>query len=175
MVEQKSGHIVTMSSAAGISGQLVHMPLNLIRRVDLVDYCASKFAASGITEALNVELNAHGLIFSDSFDSLLSGYGSQQNGIYTTLVCPIYINTGMFDGVKMEFVYEHRKIIAQFALPATARARIRRRQDIWRYSDEHASSVSAAHALPADVHEIVCLSISKLVIAVSCPLMLCSC
>jgi all-trans-retinol dehydrogenase (NAD+) len=48
----------------------------------LVDYCASKFAAVGLAESLAHELHAHGADY-----------------VKSTLVCPFYINTGMFDGV----------------------------------------------------------------------------
>lgn len=55
--------------------------------VDLVDYASSKFGAVGLAESLALELDAH-------------GSGITQNRIYSTIVCPFYINTGMFDGVK---------------------------------------------------------------------------
>ena len=45
MISQKDGHIVNVASLAGHSG--THK---------LVDYCASKFAAVGLDEALRVEL-----------------------------------------------------------------------------------------------------------------------
>jgi all-trans-retinol dehydrogenase (NAD+) len=74
MIERNAGHIVTVASAAGISGT-----------AKLVDYCASKFAAVGFDEALRIEL--HRL----------------NTQIKTTVVCPYYIDTGMFDGVKTRF------------------------------------------------------------------------
>ena len=49
----------------------------------MVDYCSSKFAAIGIHEALKTELRSQ-------------GHGDY---IKTTVVCPYFINTGMFDGV----------------------------------------------------------------------------
>ncbi len=76
MKEKDHGHIVTISSAAGIIG----VP-------KLSDYCASKFAAFGIDESLRMEL-----------------YKSKSN-IRTTVVCPYYINTGMFKGVKTRFPF----------------------------------------------------------------------
>lgn len=45
------------------------------------DYCASKFAAVGFAESVGLELLATG-----------------KDGIKTTIVCPYFINTGMFDG-----------------------------------------------------------------------------
>eukprot|EP01122_Echinamoeba_exundans_P013636 TRINITY_DN598_c0_g1_i3.p1 TRINITY_DN598_c0_g1~~TRINITY_DN598_c0_g1_i3.p1 ORF type:complete len:164 (+),score=31.07 TRINITY_DN598_c0_g1_i3:602-1093(+) len=49
----------------------------------LADYSASKFAAVGFDEALRTELRS--------------------SNVQTTCVCPYYINTGMFDGVKSHF------------------------------------------------------------------------
>ena len=74
MLERDEGHIVTIASAAGIAGT-----------AKLVDYCSSKFAAVGFDEALRVELRR------------------QNSSIKTTVVCPFYIDTGMFDGVKSRF------------------------------------------------------------------------
>ncbi|GMR55997.1 hypothetical protein PMAYCL1PPCAC_26192, partial [Pristionchus mayeri] len=48
-----------------------------------VDYCASKYGAVGIHESLSAE-----------FRKL------KATGVKTTLICPYYINTGMFDGVE---------------------------------------------------------------------------
>ncbi|MBN3304756.1 RDHE2 dehydrogenase, partial [Amia calva] len=47
----------------------------------LADYCASKFAAIGFAESVALELLSTG-----------------KDGIKTTIVCPYFINTGMFDG-----------------------------------------------------------------------------
>ncbi|CAK8672487.1 unnamed protein product [Clavelina lepadiformis] len=71
MLEKDCGHIVTVASGAGLFG----VP-------GQVDYAASKFAAVGLTDALNMEL-VH----------------MKKNGVKTTTVCPYYIDTGMFDGV----------------------------------------------------------------------------
>ena len=71
MLERGSGSVVTVASAAGLQGVAT-----------LVDYCASKHAAVGFMEALRVELKR----------------GSRR--VRTTLVCPYYIDTGMFEGVK---------------------------------------------------------------------------
>jgi len=75
MMKRNQGHIVTIASAAGIAGGN-----------RLVDYCASKFACVGFDESLRREL---------AFRRL--------DGIKTTCVCPYYINTGMFEGVKTRF------------------------------------------------------------------------
>lgn len=50
----------------------------------LVDYCSSKFGAVGIHEALKTELRSQG----------------HDKYIKTSVVCPYFINTGMFDGVS---------------------------------------------------------------------------
>ena len=72
MKKNNHGHIVTIASAAGLFGVC-----------GLVDYCASKHAAVGTHSALTVEL-----------------FAEKMDGIHTTCVCPVYINTGMFEGVK---------------------------------------------------------------------------
>lgn len=70
MIANNRGHLVCISSSAGLIG------MN-----GLADYCASKFAAYGFAES----------IFLESFTK-------GQNGIKTTIVCPFFIKTGMFDG-----------------------------------------------------------------------------
>ncbi|KAB7507456.1 Short-chain dehydrogenase/reductase family 16C member 6, partial [Armadillidium nasatum] len=76
MIEENSGHIVTIASLAGLFG------IN-----KLVDYCSSKFAAVGFDESLRMELHVLG-----------------HKGIHTTVVCPYYINTGMFEGVQSRLI-----------------------------------------------------------------------
>jgi all-trans-retinol dehydrogenase (NAD+) len=76
MVERNQGHIVTIASAAGLIG---------VPR--LTDYCAAKSAAVGLDESLRVELKA------------------RAPGVRTTVVCPYYIDTGMFEGVKTRFSF----------------------------------------------------------------------
>ncbi|HJV22573.1 MAG TPA: SDR family oxidoreductase [Holophagaceae bacterium] len=71
MIARGRGHIVTLASAGGLVGT-----------TRLVDYCASKFAAVGFDDALRAELRRLGL------------------PIQTTVVCPFFIDTGMFAGVK---------------------------------------------------------------------------
>lgn len=74
MLERGEGHIVTIASAAGTAGT-----------ARLTDYCASKFAAVGFDESLRLELR---------------NLGSK---VITTIVCPYFIDTGMFDGVQTRF------------------------------------------------------------------------
>ncbi|MFN2206081.1 MAG: SDR family NAD(P)-dependent oxidoreductase, partial [Candidatus Promineifilaceae bacterium] len=74
MIERGHGHIVTVSSAAAIS------PAPM-----LTDYAASKWAAFGFDESLRLEFKRFNL------------------PIKTTVVCPFYIDTGMFEGVKTRF------------------------------------------------------------------------
>lgn len=71
MIERRSGHIVTVSSAAGIQG---------VSR--LVDYSASKAACRALHDTLSVELEEQGL----------------NEGIHLSCINPYFINTGMFDG-----------------------------------------------------------------------------
>lgn len=75
MIQRNSGHVVTIASAAGLGGT-----------AKLTDYCASKYAAVGLDESLRREMSRRGF-----------------SGVKTTCVCPFYINTGMFDGVKTRF------------------------------------------------------------------------
>lgn len=74
MIRRNRGHIVTIASAAGFVG--AHR---------LTDYTASKHAAVGFDDALRAELRR-------SAPSLV-----------TTVVCPFYIDTGMFAGAKTRF------------------------------------------------------------------------
>jgi len=74
---KSSGHIVAISSAAGHTGA-----------PNLVDYCASKFAAVGFMDSLRQEL-LHQRVTNVKF----------------TTVMPYYINTGMFAGVKSRFPF----------------------------------------------------------------------
>jgi len=74
MIERNSGHIVTISSSAGIIGVK-----------GLSDYCAGKFATFGFDEALRMELRR------------------MKSAIKTTVICPFFIDTGMFAGVKTRF------------------------------------------------------------------------
>lgn len=74
MIHAGAGHIVTIASAGGFTGTARQ-----------VDYSASKFAAVGFDEALRVELHKLG------------------TPVKTTVVCPYYVDTGMFSGVKTRF------------------------------------------------------------------------
>jgi len=74
MLKRDSGHLVTVASAAGLAGT-----------AKLTDYCSSKFAAVGFDESLRLELK------------------QQDSKVITTVVCPFYTDTGMFDGVKTRF------------------------------------------------------------------------
>jgi all-trans-retinol dehydrogenase (NAD+) len=76
MVKANSGHIVTVASAGGIVGS-----------AGLVDYSASKFAAFGFHESLRAELK------------------KQKVKIHTTVVCPYFIKSEMFAGVKTRFSF----------------------------------------------------------------------
>jgi len=74
MLERDSGHLVTIASAAGLIGT-----------AKLTDYCSSKFAAVGFDESLRLELE------------------QPNSKVITTVVCPFYTDTGMFDGVRTRF------------------------------------------------------------------------
>jgi len=74
MIRRGRGHIVTIASAAGLIG---------VSR--LSDYAASKHAAVGFDESLRAELRRIA------------------PAIATTVVCPSYIDTGMFAGARTRF------------------------------------------------------------------------
>lgn len=74
MIARNRGHLVTIASASGLIG---------VAR--LADYSASKWAAVGFDESLRAEL------------------ARVAPGVITTVVCPYYINTGMFRGVQSRF------------------------------------------------------------------------
>lgn len=71
MVARDRGTVVTIASAAGLVG--------VARQTD---YSASKFAAVGFTESLRAELRG------------------ERSRVRMLLVCPYYIDTGMFEGVR---------------------------------------------------------------------------
>jgi all-trans-retinol dehydrogenase (NAD+) len=72
MIERDSGHVVTVSSAAGLLGT-----------PRLTDYAASKHAVVGLAESLRLEL------------------ARTAPGVRTTVVCPSYVDTGMFEGARI--------------------------------------------------------------------------
>jgi all-trans-retinol dehydrogenase (NAD+) len=74
MIERRRGHLVTIASAAGLIG----VP-------KLTDYGASKWAAVGFDESLRMELR------------------KLAPAIRTTVVCPYYLRTGLFEGAKSRF------------------------------------------------------------------------
>lgn len=75
MIANNHGHLVSIASSAGLIG------VN-----GLADYCASKFAAVGFAESIGLEMIALG-----------------KSGVKTTIVCPYFINTGMFDGCQTKW------------------------------------------------------------------------
>lgn len=74
MIANDHGHLVCISSSAGLVGVS-----------QLSDYCASKFAAFGFAESIFVE-----------------SVVKKQKGIKTTIVCPFFISTGMFEGCSSD-------------------------------------------------------------------------
>ncbi|XP_073958301.1 epidermal retinol dehydrogenase 2-like [Choristoneura fumiferana] len=77
MMERNHGHIVAMSSMAGILG---------LR--NLVPYCASKFAVRGMMEALHEEMREDAKDYS---------------GVKTTVICPYIVDTGLCKNPKIRF------------------------------------------------------------------------
>lgn len=76
MIDAGGGHVVTMASAGGLIG---------VSR--LSDYCASKFGAVGFHESLRAELRR------------------TAPGVGTSLICPFFVGTGMFAGVRTRFPF----------------------------------------------------------------------
>ncbi|XP_039725241.1 short-chain dehydrogenase/reductase family 16C member 6-like [Pteropus medius] len=77
MIKANHGHLVCISSAAGLFGI-----------GGLTEYSSTKFAAFGLTEALLFELKM-----------------INKSKINTTIVCPLFVNTGMFDGVTIKYPF----------------------------------------------------------------------
>jgi all-trans-retinol dehydrogenase (NAD+) len=71
MVKRDSGHVINVSSAAGLS----YTPL-------MTSYCGSKAAVINFTDAVRLEMKYLG-----------------KPGVKLTIVCPAFIETGMFEGV----------------------------------------------------------------------------
>ncbi|KAJ1619623.1 hypothetical protein T492DRAFT_1084104 [Pavlovales sp. CCMP2436] len=71
MLERNAGHIVSIASGAALGGV-----------VGLSDYCASKAAAFTFAETLRMEVRAAG------------------KSVAVTTICPYFIATGMFAGVR---------------------------------------------------------------------------
>nr|KAG5701120.1 hypothetical protein BaRGS_002596 [Batillaria attramentaria] len=84
MMEKNAGHIVNIASMSAKSGTAF-----------LVDYSSSKFAVYGFTEALNEELKRLG-----------------KPGVKTTVVCPMFVNTGlcMFPKDKFGKILEPKEV-----------------------------------------------------------------
>ena len=71
MLERGTGHIVNIASAAG-----------MVANPGMSVYCASKWAVTGWSESLRIELER------------------SKSGVRVTTVMPYYIDTGMFAGVR---------------------------------------------------------------------------
>lgn len=74
MISRGHGTVVTVASTAGLVG----VPQQ-------TDYSASKFAAFGFAESLRAELV------------------KDNTGVNSLIVCPSYLDTGLFDGVRTRF------------------------------------------------------------------------
>ncbi|NXI13812.1 RDHE2 dehydrogenase, partial [Irena cyanogastra] len=75
MIAANHGHLVSIASTAGLCGGS-----------QASDYCASKFAAIGFAESIDMEMRT-----------------LRKNGVKTTIVCPHVTNTGMFDGLRSKW------------------------------------------------------------------------
>uniref|UniRef100_A0AAZ3RJT2 Short chain dehydrogenase/reductase family 16C, member 5a n=1 Tax=Oncorhynchus tshawytscha TaxID=74940 RepID=A0AAZ3RJT2_ONCTS len=91
MTANNHGHLVSVASTAGLIG------VN-----GLAITVSSKFAAIGFAESVALELLATG-----------------KDGVKTTIVCPHFMNTGMFDGFAIVFIrgyYPHCIFVIVFLM-----------------------------------------------------------
>lgn len=93
MLQQDRGHLVTIASAAGLAGTS-----------KLTDYCSNKFAAVGFDESLRVELKR------------------MNSKVVTTVICPFYTDTGMFEGVRTRFPWLLPILDPEYVVRRTVRA-----------------------------------------------------
>ncbi|KAM7319870.1 epidermal retinol dehydrogenase 2 [Alexandromys fortis] len=77
MIKADHGHLVCVSSLAGLVGTNM-----------LSDYSSSKFAAFGLAESLFFELTM-----------------LQKSQVKSTIVCPYFIKTGMFEGCETKYPF----------------------------------------------------------------------
>lgn len=99
MIERNRGHLVTVASAAGIIGV-----------TGLADYSAGKFAVFGFHEAMRMELRR------------------RKSAVDTTVVCPFFIDTGMFEGVKTRFPMLLPILKSEYAAGRIVTALLKRRR-----------------------------------------------
>ena len=76
MILENKGHIVNVSSTLGLFGAY-----------KLTDYCTTKFAVNGFTEALRVELKTL----------------NKNNKIEVSLVCPFHVKTKLFNEYELPY------------------------------------------------------------------------
>lgn len=76
MIKQRKGHVVNIASASG----LIPLPKGSV-------YASSKWAVLGWSESLRMEFEMEG------------------NDLHVTTVCPSFIDTGMFKGVKAPLLF----------------------------------------------------------------------
>ncbi|KRT79700.1 dehydrogenase [Oryctes borbonicus] len=93
MLRKGRGHIVTVSSLTGLLGTY-----------KCTDYSATKHATLGFHESLHTELRTHG-----------------HRGINMTVVCPYFINTGMFAGCKPNMPMLEPRDVAKRVITAIRR------------------------------------------------------
>ncbi|CAH0727616.1 unnamed protein product, partial [Brenthis ino] len=104
MMERNHGHIVAMSSMAGVIG---------LR--NLVPYCGTKFAVRGMMEAIHEELREDPRDFS---------------GIKLTCICPYIVDTGLCKNPKIKFPSLMKILSPQEAVERIVDAVLREYQEI---------------------------------------------
>lgn len=94
MLERNSGSVIAISSMAGMVGT-----------ANLNDYCASKFAVVGLMESLSGQV-----------------YNEGKTGVHCSVICPYYIDTGMFAGVNpgILWILKPRSVVDKVGLLSSA-------------------------------------------------------
>ncbi|XP_065175539.1 epidermal retinol dehydrogenase 2-like [Sycon ciliatum] len=87
MLAKDHGHITTIASSAGLIGVS-----------GMLDYCASKFGAVGLHESVTMEIASLG-----------------KTGVKTTLVCPYFVKTGMFEGAASRIDWLITQLTPEYA------------------------------------------------------------
>ena len=86
MLERGQGHFINTGSGAGIVGQPVHL-----------DYCTSKFAVVGLSEALFSEI--------------------RDRGIHVSVICPTIIKSNIMERSEVRIPPELMKSVSEAELP----------------------------------------------------------
>ena len=111
MLERGQGHFINTGSGAGIVGQPVHL-----------DYCTSKFAVVGLSEALFSEI--------------------RDKGIHVSVICPTIIKSNIMEGSEVRIPPELMNTVSEAELPEKEK---RFKEEFWKeYSKKGLTPEKAA-------------------------------